>query len=188
VAEKHVTSLKQTTESSTGNWQISGKFDHSGGTLQSYLSDDYLKIPRGAIPRGQKWTIYGNIHTELDNTFDYLLNKSKGERFAAAISEYEVEGGHWFDKPVAVVIHPFTNNVSKLDQLTVQLHSERHGFIEVPRDKRVDEKGPWFEVDGSTITVYTYHFTKITCKLCDSEECSVKAIKGMIYGKITTDS
>jgi hypothetical protein len=75
----------------------------------------------------------------------------------------------------------------ELANLCIQLYDDKHGVIDVPYHMQKTADGPWYEVDGPRILVYTYHFTKIMCKICDSEECKRKAIKGLVYGKIKAD-
>ena len=167
--------------------KFSKTFDYSGGKLSYYQSDDYLEIPEGAIPKGENWNVHGRIYTSLDE-FVGLLKKERGEKFVAPVTEYTVEGGHKFKKPVKAVIHHSIVDASLFTKLSVYLQDQR-GETEVPL-KSSDglQSGPWYEIDGPRLNVYTYHFTNIICKTC-SDNCQLKTtVKGMLYGKMSQDS
>jgi hypothetical protein len=79
-AHQSCQALKRKSHNNLSTGQFSGTFTYAGGKLDSWMSDDYLEIPEGAIPEGEEWTIHGNIHTSLDN-FTHLLKKTKRRMF-----------------------------------------------------------------------------------------------------------
>jgi hypothetical protein len=80
-----------------GTGEFSAVFDHRGGRLGTYWSDDYLEIPKGAIPKGERWRVSGFIHTSLDRYQQYT-DYDKGERLIAPVVQYCVEGGKHFQE------------------------------------------------------------------------------------------
>ena len=165
--------------------EFCGTFDHRGGRLSTFMSDDYLDIPRDAIPKGESWKISGNIFTSLDGYINFV-NKHNGEHFIAPAIHYNVEGGRSFNKFVKVVIHHSITNKSLLEKVTVLLKEDAEQPQKLMLNKEIGktQTQPWFEIDNVHITVYTNHFSAILCLLCDKQHTEQKRIAGYLYGRI----
>jgi hypothetical protein len=173
-----------------GTGEFSAVFDHRGGRLGTYWSDDYLEIPKDAIPKGERWRVSGFIHTSLDRYQQYV-DYDKGERLIAPVVQYRVEGGKHFKKLVKAVIHHSIRCgcTSLEDKVSVLLQSESTDDTEkrveewLPHKKQRTKEGTaYFEVDSLHITVYTNHFSDIfvRCAIrahrrCKSESHAVRA-------------
>jgi hypothetical protein len=177
-----------------GTGEFSAVFDHQGGRLGTYWSDDYLEIPKDAIPRGERWRVSGFIHTSL-NRYHQYANYDKGERLVAPVIQYRVEGDKRFEKLVKAVIHHSIkcDCMSLEDKVSVLLQSEsadskgRCKDEWLPNRKQRKDEAAYFKVDSLHITVYTNHFSNILCKMCDHEHTEDVKVAAMLFGRLDPD-
>ena len=156
--------------------------DHRGGKLTTYMTDDIVDVPQGAVPVGKKYKISGKVHTSLRAFRTYL---EKDEKLIAPVNEFFVNDNHHFEKFVTITIRHAITDRNLFGRVKIILAEDDGNNITVlPESKRVEGQ-PWFCVDDAAITIHTLQFCKVICKLNCGKEHEVNGkFVGYLFAQV----
>ena len=167
-------------------------FSWNGGELRNWITDDYLEIPRGAIPEGQEWEIQCKIHTCLDK-FDNIFLKGERKQFRSCVLEYVIKDEllcnaekQFLTRVVINLRHSVADECAR-NTLRVFCLEDDNQVIEIFQQHKIWGRDPWFEFYEDFLRIHTYHFCKFTC-VCVGTENEIRDIQyftASLYGKIT---
>ena len=156
-------------------WQFSGQFSHSGGVLQGETSDVVLKVPRGAIEKGEFLKIQGAVFIDLAKAHE-RFELPEGVAIVSPIIEYDADRSITFLTPLEIVLpHFLPQEVQKGFVKVGRFHSDGsainlHLKPQVPEDKdnltnhnAVENDDVFFFGKNHRLHILVKHFTGYFC-------------------------
>ena len=188
IANHNVQLVKNVEYNAFASNTFSAMFDSRGGELRNdSLTSNRLIIPPNAIPERDTYEISSRVCISY-SSFRTIASE-EDICFISPVMEYAVENNYNFQKHVKVVIYPeviccgdsFNN---------ILVFAESNGAVyEIPNKQHNCVSDCWFQINVSSVVIYTRHFSKFVCLLKGlmHKKKVVMTLKTLLFGQIESN-